>query len=131
MRNILEKFGNSAGQIWSVLNEKGSLKKDELLRETSLNESDFYAAVGWLARENKISFYDKEYFKLGETNLEAEIGEDAGRVWNILDIWDEIDFESMKTLSNLDDNQVYSALGWLAREDKIKINDKNYFTLKY
>jgi len=130
VRNVLEKFGISAGQIWSVLNKKGSLKKDELLKETNLNELEFHAAIGWLARENKISSYDDEYFKLEETNLEAEIGKHAGRVWNILDIWDEIDFESMKTLSNLDDNQVYSALGWLAREDKIKINDANHFTLK-
>jgi len=130
VRDISENFGINAGQIWSVLNEKGNLKKDELLKETSLNESDFHAAVGWLARENKISCYDEDYFKLEETNLEAEIGEYAGRVWNLLDIWNEIDFESMKTLSNLDDNQVYSALGWLAREDKIKINDANHFTLK-
>jgi len=127
---MINKFGENAGRIWAVLNEKGSVKKDALLKETKLNKSEFHAAVGWLARENKISCHNKEYFKLENTNLDSEIGDYAGRVWKILDIWDTIDLKSLKKLTNLDDDQVFSGLGWLAREDKIEANHIDRLTLK-
>lgn len=130
MRDLIRNFGKNAGQIWDVLNKKGCIKKDILLKDTGLNESDFYAGVGWLARENKISCYDEEYFKLDNTNLESEIGNYAGKVWMIIDIWNSIDFDSIKKISDLNNNQVYSALGWLAREDKIREININHYTLK-
>lgn len=128
MRDITTDFGHNAGIIWDILNKKGVLKKDILLNETTIGESNFHAAIGWLARENKISCNDN-YFRLEQTNLESEISNYAGLVWNILDTWGNIDFESIKKLSHLDDNQVYSALGWLAREGKIKANDINDLAL--
>jgi hypothetical protein len=129
VRDITSKFGDSAGKIWQVLNEKGSLNKDEILQTTSLNETDLHLGIGWLARENKIS-RQQDYYKLENTNLESEIGAQAGRIWKILDIWGEADVETIKRLSDLDENQVHSAIGWLAKEDKIKINGKNKFNLK-
>lgn len=130
VRGITTKFGNSAGKIWSVLNERGCLKKEQLLENTQLSNSEFFVGVGWLAKENKISKEDEDCFKLDNTNLEFEIGSHAGRVWKILDIWEEADFTTLKRLSDLDDDKVNSALGWLAREDKISFNEKQKFTLK-
>ena len=129
MRDITTKFGTNAGKIWSTLSEKGCLKQDEILTATKLDEKDFHTSVGWLARENKISRREGG-FKLENTNLYQEIGSHAGSVWKILDIWGDADIETLKKLSDLDENQVHTAIGWLAREDKIAINNKNRLNLK-
>ena len=129
MRELASKSGSSAGRIWSVLNEKGCLKKDDLIKSTKLDENDLYTGIGWLAKENKIAIKN-EYYVLEDSNLESEVGSHAGMIWKILDIWGDVDLESIKRLSNLNDQQVNSALGWLIREDKIKLNKDNRITLK-
>ena len=129
MRDVTVKFGNSAGKIWQVLNEKGCLKKDDIIQITNLNETDLHTGIGWLARENKIS-KQQEWYKLENTNLDSEIGTHAGRIWKILDIWGEADIDTIKRLSDLDENQVHLAIGWLAKEDKIKLDEKKRFNLK-
>lgn len=130
MSDVTKKFGENAGKLWTILSEKGCLKKDDILEVTRLNEKEFYSAVGWLARENKVSKHDNECFKLDITNIGHEIGTHAGRIWKILDIWEDVDYGSIKKLSDLDDTQIHSALGWLAREDKIYIDERNRFKLK-
>ena len=130
MRNNIEKFGTSAGKIWRILSTKESLNKKKIIEKTKLNNKDFYVGLGWLARENKIFREKKNYYKLDETNLTSEIGKIAGRIWKIIDIWEEVDITSIKNLSGVDDNQIYSGLGWLAREDKIYLTNNQKFKLK-
>lgn len=130
MRSSIEKFGTSAGKIWNVLYNKGSLNKKKIIETTKLNSKNFYIGLGWLARENKIFREKKSYYRLDNTNLTSEIGKVAGRIWKIIDIWDEVDITSIKKLSGVDDNQIYSGLGWLAREDKIELDEKQKFRLK-
>ena len=129
MRDITKKFGENAGKIWSVLNEQGCIHKDKVLEVTKMQEKDFHSGVGWLAREDKINAEDN-CFKLGNTNLSDDIGTKAGRVWKILDIWGEADYITIKRLSGLDDNQINTALGWLAREDKLIVDKNQKFKLK-
>lgn len=130
MSDLTTKFGENAGKIWSALNEKGGLNKNKLIKVTQLNEEDFHTGVGWLARENKIAKDDEDCFKLDNTNLELEIGAHAGKIWKILDIWGDADFDTIKRLSDLDNNQVHSALGWLSREGKLIVDKNNRFNLK-
>ena len=130
MRDITTKFGKDAGRIWHLLNQKGSMKKDEISRETSLSEKEVFAGIGWLARENKISKKEDGNFTLEPTNLESEIGSHAGRIWKILDIWEEVDYESIKRLSDLSDEEIHAAIGWLAKENRLIINKKDKFNLK-
>ena len=52
-------IGENAGIVWRVLESKGSLSFEALQEETELDPPEFFAAIGWLAREDKISF-DKE-----------------------------------------------------------------------
>jgi hypothetical protein len=118
MNEIISLFGDNAGKIWRTLHEKGPLDESDLLEKTHLTESDFYAAVGWLARENKIRKEDNTY-SLGETNLLPSVGKDAGKVWRALDIWGEIDVQSLSQLSRLGEPAVFTAVGWLAREGKV------------
>lgn len=130
MRNTIGEYGLSAGKIWKALNLKGSLNKKKIIELTKLNDRDFYLGVGWLARENKIFKENKNYYKLDNTNLTGEIGKIAGRIWKIIDIWEEVDISSIKNLSGADESQIYSGLGWLAREDKINISEGQKFRLK-
>ena len=67
---------------------------------------------------------------MDSTNLTYEIGSVAGRVWKIIDIWEEVDFYTIKKLSKADEEDIYSALGWLAREDKIYENKEQNYRLK-
>ncbi|MDR2087617.1 MAG: winged helix-turn-helix domain-containing protein [Dysgonamonadaceae bacterium] len=55
-----EKIGTNAGLIWNLLHEEGSKGVKELKKLTKLTEKDIYAALGWLAREEKLSFDKKE-----------------------------------------------------------------------
>lgn len=53
-----EIIGNWAGAVWEVLNQKGALTVKEIKKETKLREKDIYAALGWLAREDKLKFIE-------------------------------------------------------------------------
>lgn len=119
MPNLNEKFGRNAGKVWVALNSKGPLSEASLLRNTKLSENELYAAVGWLARENKI-YKDGNLYRLGETNLTNTIGANAGKVWNTLNSQKEIDVSSISKITQINIKDAYSALGWLARENKIE-----------
>jgi hypothetical protein len=119
MKDFVEEFGQYAGKLWKNLDKNGQLKKNQLLKKTKLKPYEFYAAVGWLARENKI--YKKgEYYKIGETNLNNEIGKDAGKIWNMLQKCNEADTFYLTKTTGMNKEETYNALGWLAREGKIK-----------
>ena len=119
MADVVNNFGRNAGKIWTTLNEYGSLSEESLLKKTRLKEHNFYAAVGWLARENKICKKGTKY-ELGETNLTSKIGEDAGKIWRLLNSQRDVDVSSMARVTEIKIRDAYSALGWLAREDKIE-----------
>ena len=54
------RIGLNAGKVWRILNEKGELSMSELCRELGLTFEEVAVAIGWLARENKISFREKD-----------------------------------------------------------------------
>lgn len=131
MTEIVSLFGDHAGRVWQMLHEHGSLSETELLEKTHLTESQLWAAIGWLARENKIR-KENDIYTLGETNLLPLVGKDAGKIWRALDIWGEIDTQSLSRLSRIAEHDVFTAVGWLAREGKVDgtlkdINDKKMF----
>lgn len=49
-------IGENAGIVWRTLESKGRLNFEGLQSETGLDMPVLFAAIGWLARENKISF---------------------------------------------------------------------------
>jgi hypothetical protein len=116
--DVIDYVGGNAGKLWNALNSEGPLVEGKLMKKTGLKSNDFYTAVGWLARENKIRKDDATYM-LGETNLTDSIGRDAGKVWRVLDTWGEVDLTSISRLARIDEKDVFSAIGWLAREGKI------------
>ena len=54
------RIGLNTGKVWRILNEKGELSMFELCRELGLTFEEVAVAIGWLARENKISFREKD-----------------------------------------------------------------------
>jgi len=124
MRETINSFGRNAGKIWTALNTHGPLNQSSLIKNTKLSLNDFYAALGWLARENKIS-KDKLFYKLGETNLTNKIGEDAGKIWRLLESQGEFDISSIAKFTQIKTHDAYTALGWLAREEKIQTTHEN------
>ncbi len=121
MINKIEDFGRNAGIIWETLNSHGALTQTNLIIKTKLKDDEFYAGVGWLARENKIC-KDGATYKLSETNLTDKIGGDASRIWDVLYKYRDIDATYIPKLTDIPKKDTYIALGWLACEGKIKIN---------
>jgi hypothetical protein len=118
MSDIIELYGKNAGKVWKSLQENGPQVRSKLLKDTELTKNEFYSALGWLARENKIR-RNKRTYQLGETNLTDEIGTYAGQIWDVLQKRNDIDVNAITRMTKVDKWDCYSALGWLAREGKI------------
>jgi len=119
MKTLVDEFGSYAGKVWTTLNTQGPLKEDALLKTTKLTEDELWTAIGWLARENKIC-KDNNVYKLGQTNLTSKIGANAGKVWNTVAQLGEIDVSTIARTAQITEDDAYSALGWLARENKVR-----------
>lgn len=50
----VETIGSYAGMVWNALNEADALGVKQIKKITKLKDKECYAALGWLARENKI-----------------------------------------------------------------------------
>ena len=120
MIDIVEEFGLNAGRVWKALNSQGPLNETQLMEDSSLRKNELFAAIGWLARENKI-YKDGEQYKLENTNLTSKIGTDAGKIWKLLVKEGKSDTKNISKMMDIDEKDTYSALGWLAREGKIQI----------
>ncbi len=51
-----EKIGNNAGLVWNALIGQSAMNLKDVKKQTKLTEKDLYAALGWLAREEKVNF---------------------------------------------------------------------------
>ena len=52
-----------------------------------------------------------------------EIGLNAGLVWNALNESEGLTLKGLIKVTKLKDKQLYAALGWLSREDKVTIEE--------
>jgi hypothetical protein len=118
MKTLVDEFGWNAGKVWNTLNKKGPLKQETLLHTTKMTEDQLWAAIGWLAREDKIR-QENNLYKLGKTNLTPKIGTDAGKVWDTIAKQGEIDISTIAKTVHIPEVDAYAALGWLARENKV------------
>ena len=46
------------GQLWEALNEADVLGTKQVKKITKLKDKELFAAIGWLARENKIDIQE-------------------------------------------------------------------------
>lgn len=50
-----DTIGVNAGTVWQVLNEAEAMDLKQLKKVAKLKEKEAFAALGWLAREGKIT----------------------------------------------------------------------------
>ncbi|MEX0642277.1 MAG: winged helix-turn-helix domain-containing protein [Pirellulales bacterium] len=73
-------------------------------------------------------FYDYRRRAIMATSMIGaveQIGETAGAVWRVLDDQGPISLTKLIKLVDLPRDQVMQAIGWLARESKIEIEDNS------
>ncbi len=58
--NLTDTIGSSAGEIYAALSNQEKIQINQLQSTTTLSESEFYRAIGWLAREDKIQLHLQE-----------------------------------------------------------------------
>jgi hypothetical protein len=51
----VSQIGETAGEIWHVLDARGSMTIPKLIKEMDTPRDTIMQALGWLAREDKIS----------------------------------------------------------------------------
>ena len=56
VEGMSEVVGSAAGTLWDYLSEYGPVSVSKLTKETELDTKLVQRALGWLAREDKISF---------------------------------------------------------------------------
>ena len=56
---MIEKIGSNAGLIWGAL-QNGAQELKALKKATKLKNDELAFALGWLAREGKVAFTEKE-----------------------------------------------------------------------
>ena len=54
------QIGEFAGILWHKLESGGKMNLEQLQNETGMDLPETFAAIGWLARENKISFTNED-----------------------------------------------------------------------
>lgn len=54
------RIDSDAGIIWQVINDNKDIKITDLKKLTKMEIKNIYLALGWLARENKVFFSERE-----------------------------------------------------------------------
>ncbi|MBI3669215.1 MAG: winged helix-turn-helix domain-containing protein [Acidobacteria bacterium] len=53
---VLQEIGLAAGELWHYLESNGPCTIGEMKKALQIKDNDLLMAVGWLAREGKLSF---------------------------------------------------------------------------
>jgi len=57
---MIESIGTNAGLVWNALNEGGRMDIKSIKKATKIKtEKELFAAIGWLAKENKIALEEE------------------------------------------------------------------------
>lgn len=56
---MVQKIGDTSGQVWGHLATDGPMTLAKLIKLTGKKRDDILLALGWLARENKLYFFEQ------------------------------------------------------------------------
>ena len=56
---MTDVIGELAGQVWQYLDENGEASVNKEMTDTGLGKNEIQRAIGWLAREGKLSIVTK------------------------------------------------------------------------
>jgi predicted HTH transcriptional regulator len=76
------------------------------------------------AKRDKLRGETKSLNEKKEKSMKKEIGETAGRIWEILKKKGEVSTSQLPRILNKKSVVAYQGLGWLAREDKVEYQVK-------
>lgn len=60
----MQKIGETSGQVWAYLATEGPVTLTKLTKEVGEKKDMVLLALGWLARENKVFFFEQGRNKL-------------------------------------------------------------------
>ena len=60
----IEQIGEIAGDVWHVLHATGPQSMSKLLKQVDAPRDQVMQAIGWLAREDKISIQEERRSKI-------------------------------------------------------------------
>lgn len=60
----VEQIGESAGVVWRILAEQGPLSLAKLVKEADMHRDLVMQAIGWLAREDKVTIEEEARTKV-------------------------------------------------------------------
>lgn len=61
-------IGKNAGVIWHILNGKDCVEIAHLKKESKLSDAEFWAAIGWLSKEDKLALSTE---KVGKKTMKS------------------------------------------------------------
>lgn len=132
MDDTIEHIGHYAGKIWRDLNEHDSLNKKMIMENTKLEHYEFYLGLGWLIKENKVyKSKQNKLYHLGNSNLTDEIRNNAELIKNKFKHQSKKNIAEISKSTELRPREVYTALGWIAREGKLHIFENKTLQKKY
>jgi predicted regulator of amino acid metabolism with ACT domain len=53
---MTDSIGSAAGAVWTYLSESGAVSATKIAKDTGLDAKLVQRAIGWLAKEDKLSF---------------------------------------------------------------------------
>ena len=56
---MADPIGSAAGTLWKYLNKNGASSVTKIIKETDLDAKTIQRAIGWLAKEAKLSIETK------------------------------------------------------------------------
>jgi hypothetical protein len=55
-----QEIGENAGIIWQIIYNETEMPLKKMKKQSGIiSDMDFYMAIGWLSRENKIHFFER------------------------------------------------------------------------
>lgn len=77
------QIGTNAGIVWKLLSDNAHWEYDKLKQASGLSDRDLNAAIGWLAREDKIDFdideqHDRLFLHVKSTSVNTKYHQREG-----------------------------------------------------
>lgn len=92
-----------------------------------MQSSFLYSSVDIILRKLKIPISNRGIRTIRRIAMIQSIGETAGKVWKFLNEKSEANLNQLKRGVKADPNLILQAIGWLTREDKLRIEKKGRY----
>lgn len=129
MSSKTEVFGENANKILkAMVKSKSTLVGDLYLEvETKLSNDKVKEALGWLIDSRKVDAIKDKRYKSGKIKyalVDGTYERDAFIVWGSLSQNGPQNITHLKKSTNLTEENIHGALGWLARDNDIDFVQK-------